>query len=117
MEWRFKPISRDCSKKLEEVIKEAVRKRKRPEDTLLTSTGDGVGKVWMRLNHWEDCHTENGRFVCATSKQTGEMAYITSYKAPHGTNDLLNSAMIREACRATPAGPSSLKSFSVILST
>jgi hypothetical protein len=33
------------SKKLEEAVKELVRKRKLPEDTLLKSTGDGACRV------------------------------------------------------------------------
>lgn len=36
------------SKKLEEVIKEVVRKRKLPEDTLLKGAGDGACQVWVR---------------------------------------------------------------------
>jgi predicted acylesterase/phospholipase RssA len=41
--------------------------------------------------------------VCATSKQTSETVCLTSYKSPRGSNDLLNSVKIWEACRATSA--------------
>nr|KAK5444074.1 hypothetical protein LTR18_005335 [Exophiala xenobiotica] len=78
------------SKKLEEAVKEVVRKRKLPEDTLLKSTGDGACRV----------------FVCATSKVTSETVCLTSYKTPQGNDDLLNSAKIWEACRATSAASS-----------
>jgi predicted acylesterase/phospholipase RssA len=43
------------------------------------------------------------RFVCATSKQTGETVCLTSYRSPRGSSDLLNSVKIWEACRATSA--------------
>ncbi len=46
------------------------------------------------------------RFVCATSKETGETVCLTTYKTPHGNDDLLNSTMIWEACRATSAASS-----------
>lgn len=41
------------------------------------------------------------RFVCATSRYTGETVCLTSYKSPRGGNDLLDSVTIREAYRAT----------------
>lgn len=41
------------------------------------------------------------RFVCATSKQTSETVYLTSYNSPLGGNDRLNSVKIWEACIAT----------------
>jgi predicted acylesterase/phospholipase RssA len=41
--------------------------------------------------------------VCATSKQTSETVCLTSYRTSRGTNDLLNSVTIWEACRATSA--------------
>jgi hypothetical protein len=41
------------------------------------------------------------RFVCATSKYTGETVCLTSYKSLRGGNDLLGSVMMRQACRAT----------------
>lgn len=46
------------------------------------------------------------RFVCATSKETSETVCLTNYKTPRGNNDLLNSAKIWEACRATSAASS-----------
>ncbi|EXJ91939.1 hypothetical protein A1O3_00489 [Capronia epimyces CBS 606.96] len=78
------------AKKLEEVIKEVVTKKKLPADTLLKSAGEATCKV----------------FVCATSKETGETVCLTSYQTPHGNNDLLNTATIWEACRATSAASS-----------
>ena len=50
--------------------------------------------------------TNQGRFVCATSKQTSETVCLTSYKSPRGSSDLLNSVKIWEACRATSAASS-----------
>ena len=50
--------------------------------------------------------TDDGRFVCATSKETSETVCLTSYKTPRGNNDLLNSATIWEVCRATSAASS-----------
>ena len=44
--------------------------------------------------------------MCATSKQTSETVCLTSYKSPRGSNDLLNSVKIWEACRATSAASS-----------
>ena len=44
--------------------------------------------------------------MCATSKQTNETVCLTSYKSPRGSNDLLNSVKIWEACRATSAASS-----------
>jgi hypothetical protein len=41
------------------------------------------------------------RFVCATSRYTGETVCLTSYKSPRGGNDLLGSVTIRQAWRAT----------------
>jgi len=46
------------------------------------------------------------RFVCAISKQTSETVCLTSYRSPRGSNDLLNSVKIWEACRATSAASS-----------
>jgi hypothetical protein len=40
------------------------------------------------------------------SKKTSETVYLTSYGTPRGNSDLLNSAMIWEACRATSAATS-----------
>lgn len=44
--------------------------------------------------------------MCATSKETSETVCLTSYRTPRGNNDLLNSAKIWEACRATSAATS-----------
>jgi predicted acylesterase/phospholipase RssA len=44
--------------------------------------------------------------VCATSKETSETVCLTSYRTPRGNSDLLNSARIWEACRATSAATS-----------
>jgi predicted acylesterase/phospholipase RssA len=44
--------------------------------------------------------------VCATSKQTSETVCLTSYRSPRGSNDLLNTVKIWEACRATSAASS-----------
>ncbi|KAK5309079.1 hypothetical protein LTR93_012270, partial [Exophiala xenobiotica] len=78
------------SQKLEEAIKEVVRNRKLSEDALLKSSEEVKCKV----------------FVCATSKETSETVCLTSYKMPRGNDDLLNSATIWEACRATSAASS-----------
>lgn len=44
------------------------------------------------------------RFVCATSKQTSDTVCLTSYGTRRSDNtDLLNSATIWQACRATSA--------------
>lgn len=57
--------------------------------------------------------TDETRFVCATSKETSETVCLTSYKTPHGNNDLLNSATIWEACRATSAASSFFDSIAI----
>ena len=44
--------------------------------------------------------------MCATSKQTSETVYLTSYKSSRGSNDLLNSVKIWEASRPTSAASS-----------
>jgi predicted acylesterase/phospholipase RssA len=46
------------------------------------------------------------RFVCATSKETSETVCLAGYKSARGSNDLLNSVKIWEACRATSAASS-----------
>jgi predicted acylesterase/phospholipase RssA len=46
------------------------------------------------------------RFVCATSKDTGETVCLTSYRTLRVHDDLLNSVSIWEACRATSAATS-----------
>jgi hypothetical protein len=53
------------------------------------------------------------RFVCATSKQTSGTVCLTSYRSPRGDNDLLNSAKIWEACRATSAASSFFDAISI----
>ncbi|KIV86105.1 hypothetical protein PV11_01740 [Exophiala sideris] len=85
------------SKKLEDAIKEVVRKRKLPEDTLLKSVGDAPCKV----------------FVCATSKETSETVCLTSYKSSRGSCDLFESTKIWEACRATAAASSFFDPISI----
>ncbi|KAK5246710.1 hypothetical protein LTR20_007356 [Exophiala xenobiotica] len=66
------------AKKLEEVIKEVVTKKKLPADTLLKSAGEATCKVWVERE----------------------------INTPRGNNDLLNTATIWEACRATSAASS-----------
>jgi predicted acylesterase/phospholipase RssA len=56
---------------------------------------------------------DNDSFVCATSKQAGGTVCLTSYRTPRGNNDLLNSATIWEACRATSAAPSFFDSITI----
>ncbi|KIW16328.1 hypothetical protein PV08_06379 [Exophiala spinifera] len=94
------------SKKPEKAVKEVVRKRKLPEDTLHRSTGDGACQVWVRTRVVEGGHTDIGRYVCATSKETSKTVCLTSYKTPRGNDDLLNSTTISEACRAMSAASS-----------
>jgi predicted acylesterase/phospholipase RssA len=48
-------------------------------------------------------HTDSCSFVCVTSKKTKDTVCLTSYRTPRGSNDLLNSVTIWEACRATSA--------------
>jgi predicted acylesterase/phospholipase RssA len=54
---------------------------------------------WLTDDSWH-------RFVCATSKETGETVCLTSYRSPRSSSDLLNSVKIWEACRATSAATS-----------
>ena len=51
--------------------------------------------------------------MCATSKETSETVCLASYKIPRGNNDLLNSATIWEACRATSAASSFFDSIAI----
>lgn len=44
--------------------------------------------------------------MCATSRETSETVCLTSYRTPRGNSDLLNSATIWEACRATSSATS-----------
>lgn len=45
-------------------------------------------------------------FVCATSKQTGKVVCLTSYRSTRGSSSLFESTKIWEACRATSAATS-----------
>lgn len=49
-----------------------------------------------------DRGTTKTRFVCATSKQTNDAVCLTSYRTPRSI-DLLNTAKVWQACRATSA--------------
>ena len=46
------------------------------------------------------------RFVCATSKETGDIVRLTSYRSPRGRERLLRVTKIWEAARATSAASS-----------
>ncbi|ERT02856.1 hypothetical protein HMPREF1624_01159 [Sporothrix schenckii ATCC 58251] len=73
--------------KLEDTIKEILRARDLNEDVLLKDVAASC-KV----------------FVCATSKQTSDTVCLASYGSPRSKNlQLLNSATIWQACRATSA--------------
>ncbi|KAL8855282.1 MAG: hypothetical protein Q9178_008069 [Gyalolechia marmorata] len=78
------------SEELERAVKEVVAKQGLHKDTLLKDVSENACKV----------------FVCATSKETSETVCLTSYKSPRGSSDLLKSATICEACRATSAASS-----------
>ncbi|CAK7198610.1 hypothetical protein SEUCBS139899_001274 [Sporothrix eucalyptigena] len=72
---------------LEDNIKQILRARNLREDQLLKDIGSPC-KV----------------FVCATSKQTSNIVCLANYRSPRSDNsDLLNSATIWQACRATSA--------------
>lgn len=73
---------------LERAIKEIVARQGLKEDELL-----------------KDSPLER-RFVCATSKETGDTIHITSYRSPRGRERLLRTAKIWEAGRATSAASS-----------
>lgn len=45
-------------------------------------------------------------FVCATSQETSDIVHLTSFKARRGRDDLIGSATIWEAARATTAAAS-----------
>lgn len=78
------------SEELARAVREVVAQQGLAEDALLKDEPDATCKV----------------FVCATSKETSETVCLTSYRTPRGNNDLLNSAKIWEACRATSAATS-----------
>ncbi|PMD65959.1 FabD/lysophospholipase-like protein [Hyaloscypha bicolor E] len=80
------------SEELARAVKEVVTEQGLQVDALLKDVSDDPCKV--------------SRFVCATSKETSETVYLTSYKSPRGGSDLLNSVKIWEACRATSAASS-----------
>jgi hypothetical protein len=46
------------------------------------------------------------KYVCATSKQTGDTVCLTSYQSPRGGFHLVNSVKIWEACQAISAATS-----------
>ena len=50
--------------------------------------------------------SHSNSFVCATSKESSGNVCLASYKSPRIGSDLLNSAKIWEACRATSAASS-----------
>ncbi|KAJ9634597.1 hypothetical protein H2199_008880 [Coniosporium tulheliwenetii] len=85
------------SEELARAVKEIVKKQGLPEDALLKDTPGASCKV----------------FVCATSKETSETVCLTSYRSPRGGDDLLNTAKIWEACRATSAASSFFDSISI----
>ncbi|KAJ9664647.1 hypothetical protein H2201_005161 [Coniosporium apollinis] len=85
------------SEELARAVKEIVKKQGLQEDALLQDAPDASCKV----------------FVCATSKETSETVCLTSYRSPRGGNDLLNTAKIWEACRATSAASSFFDSISI----
>ncbi|KAF2025710.1 hypothetical protein EK21DRAFT_75787 [Setomelanomma holmii] len=78
------------SEELARAVREVMSAQGLAEDALLKDSPDAPCKV----------------FVCATSKQTCETVCLTSYRTPRGNSDLLNSARIWEACRATSAATS-----------
>ncbi|KAJ1337373.1 cGAMP-activated phospholipase [Microdochium nivale] len=70
---------------LERAIKQILKDSKHDENVLLKDTSSTC-KV----------------FVCATSKQTNDAVCLTSYRTPRSI-DLLNTAKVWQACRATSA--------------
>ncbi|KAH7072022.1 hypothetical protein BKA63DRAFT_554892 [Paraphoma chrysanthemicola] len=78
------------SEELARAVREVVAAQGLPDDALLKDEPGATCKV----------------FVCATSKETSETVCLTSYRTPRGNSDLLNSAKIWEACRATSAATS-----------
>jgi predicted acylesterase/phospholipase RssA len=64
-------------------------------------------------NRLKKLYTNSCSFVCATSKETSETVCLTSYRTPRGSNDLLKSVTIWEACRATSAATSFFDSIAV----
>ncbi|EON65801.1 hypothetical protein W97_05040 [Coniosporium apollinis CBS 100218] len=85
------------SDELARAVKEIVKRQGLQEDALLKDAPDASCKV----------------FVCATSKETSETVCLTSYKSPRGGDDLLNTAKIWEACRATSAASSFFDPISI----
>ncbi|KAF1362124.1 FabD/lysophospholipase-like protein [Lizonia empirigonia] len=82
------------SEELARAVRKVVTQQGLQENALLKDDSNATCKV----------------FVCATSKETSETVCLTSYRTPRGNNDLLNSVTIWEACRATSAASSSLRS-------
>ncbi|KAJ6087073.1 hypothetical protein N7467_005987 [Penicillium canescens] len=72
---------------LEAVAKKIIRDRGFDQETLLQDSSDTVCKV----------------FVCAASKQTKDTVCLRSYQSPRGSDHLLKSTTIWQACRATSA--------------
>ncbi|KAH8726747.1 acyl transferase/acyl hydrolase/lysophospholipase [Phaeosphaeriaceae sp. PMI808] len=75
------------SKKLEQAIREVIKKQGLHEDTLLQDAPNAPCKV----------------FVCAMKKETSKTVCLTSYPTQRGSSELFNSTKIWEACRATSA--------------
>ncbi|KAF1913173.1 hypothetical protein BDU57DRAFT_504079 [Ampelomyces quisqualis] len=97
MTMRGRVQGRFNAEELTRAVKEVVKQQGLQEDALLKDAPEAQCKV----------------FVCATSKQAGGTVCLTSYRTPRGNNDLLNSATIWEACRATSAAPSFFDSITI----
>lgn len=86
---------------LEQAIKKILRDRGRSEDILLKDV-DAPCKVHVH-RPFRLTHANLARFVCATSKQTGDTVCLTTYRSPRSVTHLFDSTRIWQACRATCA--------------
>ncbi|KAJ6114828.1 hypothetical protein N7486_000606 [Penicillium sp. IBT 16267x] len=90
---------------LERAVKQILRDRGFDPDTLLKDSPNAPCKVFVHINYSTNV-CQSSSFVCATSKQTSDTVYLTSYRSPRDGTRLLDSTKIWQACRATSAATS-----------
>lgn len=88
------------------MVKEVVKQHGLEPDVLLKHSPETGCKVYVRrlLQSESETGANDGRSVCATSKENCETGCLTSYESQRGHNDFLNSVRLWEACCTTSVG-------------
>ena len=90
------------SAELELAVKQIILDRGLNEDTLLKDSPDAPCKVYV-CRTVPMIYANALSFVCTTSKVTGDIVCLTSYRSPRLGTHLFDSTKIWQACRATSA--------------